>query len=144
MSVTRTTWLLKHGNKKQLEPVNKIVSLILIACLLFAFRSFHFFFFFQPIIIILIINQTCSIYSLQYKNVHSTVGREKECFTLLSFNLHWYQSRLRNAWKMVSSTWRRHYSDVFNILTHSHTTTPFDASGKQTFWKHCGKRRNCS
>ena len=22
--------------------------------------------------------------------------------------------------------------------------TPFDAPGKQTFWKHCGKRRNCS
>ena len=29
-------------------------------------------------------------------------------------------------------------------LTHSHTITPFDASGKQAFWKHCGKRRNCS
>ena len=30
------------------------------------------------------------------------------------------------------------------ILTHSHTVTPFDAPGKQAFWKHCGKRRNCS
>ena len=29
-------------------------------------------------------------------------------------------------------------------LTHSHTMTPFDAPGKQAFWKHCGKRRNCS
>ena len=29
-------------------------------------------------------------------------------------------------------------------LTHSHTKTPFDAPGKQAFWKHCGKRRNCS
>ena len=29
-------------------------------------------------------------------------------------------------------------------LSHSHTMTPFDASGKQAFWKHCGKRRNCS
>ena len=28
-------------------------------------------------------------------------------------------------------------------LTHSHTMTHFDASGKQAFWKHCGKRRNC-
>ena len=30
------------------------------------------------------------------------------------------------------------------VLTHSHTMTPFDAPGKQAFWKHCGKRRNCS
>ena len=30
------------------------------------------------------------------------------------------------------------------ILTHSHTMTPFDAPGKQAFWKYCGKRRNCS
>ena len=29
-------------------------------------------------------------------------------------------------------------------LTHSHTMTPFDASGKQIFRKHCGTRRNCS
>ena len=29
-------------------------------------------------------------------------------------------------------------------LTHSHTTTPFDAPGKQAFRKHCGKWRNCS
>ena len=29
-------------------------------------------------------------------------------------------------------------------LTHSHTMTPFDAPGKEEFWKHCGKRRNCS
>ena len=29
-------------------------------------------------------------------------------------------------------------------LTYSHTMTPFDAPGKQAFWKHCGKRRNCS
>ena len=29
-------------------------------------------------------------------------------------------------------------------LTHSHTMTPFDAPGKQAFWKHSGKRRNCS
>ena len=31
-----------------------------------------------------------------------------------------------------------------HALTHSHTKTPFDAPGKQGFWKHCGKRRNCS
>ena len=31
-----------------------------------------------------------------------------------------------------------------NRLTHSHTMTPFDAPGKQAFWKHCGKKRNCS
>ena len=30
-----------------------------------------------------------------------------------------------------------------NCLTHSHTMTPFDASGKQAFRKHCRKRRNC-
>ena len=28
-------------------------------------------------------------------------------------------------------------------LTHSHTMTPIDRSGKKAFWKHCGKRRNC-
>ena len=27
----------------------------------------------------------------------------------------------------------------FNVLTHSHTVTHFDAHGKQAFWKHCGK-----
>ena len=31
-----------------------------------------------------------------------------------------------------------------NGLTHSYTMTPFDAPRKQAFWKHCGKRRNCS
>ena len=25
-------------------------------------------------------------------------------------------------------------------LTHSHTMTPFDAPGKQAFWKHCGEK----
>ena len=30
-----------------------------------------------------------------------------------------------------------------DILTHSHTMTPFDAPSKQAFWKHCGKRRIC-
>ena len=34
--------------------------------------------------------------------------------------------------------------DGVYLLTHSHTMTPFDAPGKQGFWKHCGKRRNCS
>ena len=29
------------------------------------------------------------------------------------------------------------------LLTHSHTMTPFDAPGKQAFWKHRGKMRNC-
>ena len=33
---------------------------------------------------------------------------------------------------------------TFCVLTHSHTMTPFDAPGKQVFWKHYGKRRNCS
>ena len=28
-------------------------------------------------------------------------------------------------------------------LKHSYTMTPFDGSGKEAFWKHCGKRRNC-
>ena len=30
------------------------------------------------------------------------------------------------------------------ILTHSHIMTPFDAPRKQSFWKPCGKRGNCS
>ena len=29
------------------------------------------------------------------------------------------------------------------FLTHSHTMTPFDGSGKEAFKKHYGKRRNC-
>ena len=36
---------------------------------------------------------------------------------------------------------------IFHVkctLTHSQTTTPFDAPWKQAFWKHCRKRRNCS
>ena len=33
---------------------------------------------------------------------------------------------------------------TISTLTHSHTMTPFDASGKQVLRKHCGKRRNCS
>ena len=37
-----------------------------------------------------------------------------------------------------------HVVHVFVFLTHSHTMTPFDAPGKQAFWKHYGKRRNCS
>ena len=32
--------------------------------------------------------------------------------------------------------------DQYFVLTCSHTMTPFDAPGKQAFWKHCGKRRN--
>ena len=38
----------------------------------------------------------------------------------------------------------KHCGKRRNILTHSHTMTPFHAPGKQAFWKHCGKRRNCS
>ena len=30
-----------------------------------------------------------------------------------------------------------------NGLTHSHTMTLFDGSGKEAFGKHCGKSRNC-
>ena len=33
---------------------------------------------------------------------------------------------------------------ICRLLTHSHTMTPFDTSGKQAFWKHCGKRRTCN
>ena len=44
------------------------------------------------------------------------------------------------------SSCRRLKKDIWPVLclTHSHTMTPFDAPGKQAFWKHCGKRRNCS
>ena len=38
--------------------------------------------------------------------------------------------------------WQKYCAE--NWLTHSHTMTPFDAPGKEAFWKHCGKRRNCS
>ena len=36
------------------------------------------------------------------------------------------------------------WNNVEMHLNHSLTMTPFEASGKQAFWKHCGKRRNCS
>ena len=39
--------------------------------------------------------------------------------------------------KILGRIWR-------GPLTHSYTMTPFDAPGKQAFWKQCGKRRNCS
>ena len=47
---------------------------------------------------------------------------------------------------MVRSPWfffsvNGHKLDTW--LTHSHTMTPFDESGKEAFWKHSGKRRNC-
>ena len=35
------------------------------------------------------------------------------------------------------------YSFTATVLTLSHIMTPFDGSGKEDFWKHCGKRRNC-
>ena len=28
------------------------------------------------------------------------------------------------------------------VLTHSHTMTPFDAPGKQAYWKHCQEKEN--
>ena len=62
-------------------------------------------------------------------------------------------------WKVREHFWRRKNADLLALspspaiiwsflskahLTHSHTITPFDTPGKQAFWKHCGKRRNCS
>ena len=54
-----------------------------------------------------------------------------------------------SVWPEFSRTYV--FMDGFEIslagmfsLTHSHTMTPFDAPEKQAFWKHCGKRRNCS
>ena len=32
---------------------------------------------------------------------------------------------------------------VLTVLPRSHTMTHFDAPGKQAFWEHCWKRRNC-
>ena len=40
--------------------------------------------------------------------------------------------------------WSKLKQNAEDILTHSHTMTPFDAPGKQALWKHCWKRRNCS
>ena len=33
------------------------------------------------------------------------------------------------------------YTDFRGYLTHSHTMTPFDAPGKQAFWKHWEKKK---
>ena len=46
--------------------------------------------------------------------------------------------------KMYSFIDCHSFSKSWIRLTHSHTMTPFDTPGKQAFWKHCGKRRNCS
>ena len=43
--------------------------------------------------------------------------------------------------KMRNFTSSHNFFFVICILTYSHMT-PFDASGKEAFWKHCGKRRN--
>ena len=42
--------------------------------------------------------------------------------------------------QMLFSSWTRL---KFCLLNHSYSMTPFDASGKEVFWKHCRKRRNC-
>ena len=48
--------------------------------------------------------------------------------------------------KLMAKIAQCSYSQLITLLqlTYSHTTTPFDASGKQVFRKHCGKRRHCS
>ena len=37
--------------------------------------------------------------------------------------------------------WRTYLLSLSMALTYSHTMTPFDATGKQAFRKHCGQRR---
>ena len=54
-----------------------------------------------------------------------------------SVHRYWYLLCSVNVWHELHN-----FHD--NSLTHSHTITPFEAPGKQAFWKHCGKRRNCS
>ena len=63
----------------------------------------------------------------------------------------------QNNWNNVENSvkcYRINQANAFNLdkakillsgkeLSHSHTMTPFDAPGKQAFWKHWGKRRNC-
>ena len=45
----------------------------------------------------------------------------------------------KNCWGWLTSDF--FYMHVH--LTHFHTMTPFDAPGKEAFWKQCGKKRNC-
>ena len=52
----------------------------------------------------------------------------------------WKNFTLFRSFKMKEM---RQHSPILQYLTHSHTMTPFDVSGKEAFWKHCGKRRNC-
>ena len=61
----------------------------------------------------------------------------------ISFNLD--QSKILSSGNgLKSSLFTRKSNYVHDLrLAHSHTMTPFDASGKEGFWKHCGKRRNC-
>ena len=42
----------------------------------------------------------------------------------------------------VNLVYKIQVNAIHTLLTHSHTKTPFDAPGKQSFRKHCGKRRN--
>ena len=91
--------------------------------------------------------------------VENIVGKEEiacyerfllfpQCFQKLSIVdvLKWvfFEWRVNNL--HVTVKWQNATSPLlwFFFLTHSHTMTYFDAPGKQAFWKHCGKRRNCS
>ena len=59
----------------------------------------------------------------------------------------------KTLWKKLKSLKMSNFTFLHNVffiickslnpLTHSHTVTPFDASGKEAPGKHCGKRRNC-
>ena len=54
-------------------------------------------------------------------------------------------TQLWGSARAIWSRWPKTIMHNFSTwITHSHTTTPFDTPGKPAFWKHCGKRRNCS
>ena len=109
-----------------------------------------------------------TVISLSWKLVTSNFSFShngfKCCLLLMRQNGYLWSKGLNLWWKQVianrtlsnflhtSTYWKKEkqkkriYPYDYRIVkwTHSHTITPFDAPRKQAFWKHCGKRRNCS
>ena len=96
---------------------------------------------------------------LQKKSFENTMGKGEiarseqfllfpQCFlpfwrTFCNFYQNWNCLLQTLSVSMYYSSSIQIPSNQTYCLTHSHTTTPFDAPGKQASWKQCGKRRNC-
>ena len=75
------------------------------------------------------------------KRGRKPVKKRRNCFLQAIFSLsHIVFKRL-----VLQTCKKKEIEDCLEKdLTYSHTMTPFDASVKQAFWKHFGKRKNCS